>query len=94
MKTKQTNTETNNTKKEVFLTKELKEKLISNLLDSQKKLAFYTKNRQEFPDRNYRNLIQHNGNDSYCVKFSNQYLIDREEENIYKINQILINNKF
>lgn len=77
MKTTQTNTETNNTKKEIFLTKEIREKLISDLLDSQQKLAFYIRNRQEFPDRNYRN-----------------FLMDREEENIYKISQILINNKF
>ena len=77
METKQTNTETNNTKKEIFLTKEIRQKLISDLLDSQQKLAFYIRNRQEFPDRNYRN-----------------FLMDREEENIYKISQILINNKF
>jgi hypothetical protein len=77
MKTTQTNTETNNTKKEIFLTKEIREKLISDLLDSQQKLAFYIRNRQEFPDRNYRN-----------------FLMDREEDNIYKISQILINNKF
>ena len=77
METKQTNTETNNTKKEIFLTKEIRQKLISDLLDSQQKLAFYIRNRQEFPDRNYRN-----------------FLMDREVENIYKISQILINNKF
>ena len=77
METKQTNTETNNTKKEIFLTKEIRQELISDLLDSQQKLAFYIRNRQEFPDRNYRN-----------------FLMDREEENIYKISQILINNKF
>lgn len=77
MKTKETNTETNNTKKETFLTKGIRQELISDLLDSQQKLAFYIRNRQEFPDRNYRN-----------------FLMDREEENIYKISQILINNKF
>ena len=77
MKTKQKNTKTNPIIQPVYLTIELREKLIEDILDSQQKLAFYIRNRTEFPERNYRN-----------------FLMDREEQNIYKIKKILINNKF
>ena len=77
MKTTEKNTKTNSIIQTVCLTIELREKLIEDILDSQQKLAFYIRNRTEFPDRNYRN-----------------FLMDREEENIYKIKKILINNKF
>ena len=61
---------------EKFLTKEQRKNLISNLLNSQKRLTYYN-NREVFPDQDYRN-----------------FRMDREEENIYKIKTILINNKF
>jgi hypothetical protein len=77
MKTTQTNTETNNTKKEIFLTKEIREKLITDILKSQQKFDFIIRNKKEYPNRNYRN-----------------FLLDELEDDIYKIKNILINNKF
>jgi len=62
---------------EKFLTKEQRKNLISDILDSQQKLSLMIRNREVYPDREYRN-----------------FRMDREEENIYKIQEILINNKF
>lgn len=62
---------------ETFLTKKQRKQLISDILNSQQKLAFLIRNREEYPDREYRNL-----------------LMDREEDIIYKIQEILINNKY
>jgi len=59
------------------LTIDIREKLISEMLDSQQKFDFMIRNKKEYPDRNYRN-----------------FLLDKLEDNIYKIKNILINNKF
>ena len=62
---------------ETFLTKKQRKQLISDILNSQQKLSFLIRNREEYPDRKYRNL-----------------LMDREEDIIIKIQEILINNKY
>lgn len=78
MKEKTPIVETTPTKEEeIFLTKKQRRQLISDILNSQQKLAFLIRNREEYPDREYRNL-----------------LMDREEDIIYKIQEILINNKY
>ena len=83
MKTTEKNIIPNTTKIETSiiqgsnLTKDIREKLITDILNSQKKFDFIIRNRKEYPDTNYRN-----------------FLLDELEDNIYKIKNILINNKF